>query len=389
MTLSDTDRHTLARWRLVLGKEAEGEGITLHGDFLCQGVQELVDFVFGPGGEGSHSDRGHGGDRSQQPRGAGPGHATLQLPEWVNHVEELFPNKAKEVLQRELIKNRGIRELLDSPTLLEKIEPNTDLVKLLLTNKDLLSPKTRILARKVIDKVIEELKKKMRTQVESTMTGALRRDRHSPRRVFRNLDLKRTINRNLKNFDHERGKMLVENLYFFAAERKQKPWHIVIVVDQSGSMMESTIFSTVMASIFFELPSLKTSLILYDTRLVDLSSQVGSPVDVLMSTQLGGGNDTPLALRYANQLIRQPARTILVLISDFYEGALEDDMVRIVGEMSRSGIHTIGLAALSYDARPEYCKRTALRLRKAGMDIMVTTPEQLADCMARIISRRR
>lgn len=238
----------------------------------------------------------------------------------------------------------------------------------------------------MIKQVVEELKKKMQIQVESAITGAMRRDRHSPRHVFRNLDLKTTVRRNLKNFDHASGKLFVDSLYFFACERKRKPWHIIVTVDQSGSMMESTIFSAVMASIFYELPALRTSLILYDTLVVDLSSKVGSPVDVLMATQLGGGNDTPAALRYANQLVTQPSRTILVLISDFYEGALEKEMIRLVREMTDSGIRTIGIAALSYDARPEYCKVTAGKLRKAGMDILVCTPEELANCMVRIIT---
>ncbi len=371
-----SERHMLARWRLILGRSADEHGIVLDED--CEKIESLVGFVFEPA---PLQERTRGRD-------GGPGHRELQLPEWVNHVHELFPNAAREIMQKELIQRRGINELLEDPRLFEKIEPTTDLIKTLLTNKDLLNPKTRSLARKLIDKVVQELKKQMQTQVAATLTGALRRDRHSPRRVFRNLDLKRTINRNLKNFDQQRGKLLVDNLFFFAAERKQKPWHVIVTVDQSGSMMESTIFSAVMASIFFELPALRTSLILYDTRLVDLSSQVGSPVDVLMATQLGGGNDTPLALRYANQLVRQPSRTILILISDFYEGEGTDEMVHLVKEMSRSGIQTIGIAALSYDARPDYCKVTARRLRKAGMDIMVCTPEELASCMGRIISRR-
>src|SRR5262249_37637713 len=167
--------------------------------------------------------------------------------------------------------------------LLEKVEPNLELVKTLLTHKDLLNPKTRILARKIIDKVVQELKEKMRVQVESAITGALRRDRHSPRKVYRNLDLKTTIRRNLKNYDPDRGRVLVERLFFFAAERRKRPWHIIVTVDQSGSMLDSAIFSAVMASIFAELPAIRTSLVLFDTAVVDLSDQVGQPVTGVLS----------------------------------------------------------------------------------------------------------
>src|SRR5919202_443377 len=209
---------------------------------------------------------------------------------------------AKEVLERELVHRRGVAELLERPDLLERLEPNVELVKTLLTHKDLLNPQTRVLARKVIDKVVQELRDKLKVQVQSALTGALRRDRHSPRRVYRNLDLPTTLRRNLKNYDADSGKLLVDRLFFFAAERKNRPWHVIVTVDQSGSMLDSAIFSAVMASIFAELPSLRTSLVLFDTEVVDLSGQVGQPVDVLLSVQLGGGTDITRALQYAQQL---------------------------------------------------------------------------------------
>ncbi len=307
------------------------------------------------------------------------------MPDWVDQVNELFPAQSKEVMQRELVKRRGIAELMEKPELLEKIEPNLELVKTLLTHRDLLNEKTRVLARKIIEQVVEELKRKMQVQVEQAITGAIRKDRHSPRKVYRNLDLKTTLRRNLQNFDKDTGKLLVDQVYFFAAERKKKPWHVIVVVDQSGSMLESAIFSAVMASIFAELPAVKTSLVLFDTEVVDLSDQVGQPVDVLLSIQLGGGTDITKGLMYANELVRQPARTIVVLITDFFEGRAESDLVDQTRLMADSGVRMIGLGALGYDARPSYNKPTAQKLVKVGMDMLVCTPEKLAECMAQII----
>ena len=377
--MTNPDTHNLARWRLVLGKDAEQQDIRCEGDEKCERIESLVGFLFDSNPE--TDPRTHG-----QPRdgGSGAGHP-LTVPEWVQGVSDLFPQQAKEVMERELTKRRGIDKLLDSPELLEKVEPNVELAKTIMTHRDLLTPKTRILARKIIEKVVEELKKKMQVQVEDAIVGAIRRDRHSPRKVFRNLDLTTTIRRNLVNYDRDRRRLLVDRVFYYAAERRKRPWHIIVSVDQSGSMLDSAIFSTIMASIFYELPSVRTSLFLFDTEIADLSDMVGQPVDVLLKVQLGGGTDIAQAVSYADEITQEPAKTIVVLITDFYEGGSQYALVDKIGEMAQAGVRMIGLAALGYDARPDYCSATAKKCRKAGMDILVCTPEKLAECMAKII----
>jgi uncharacterized protein with von Willebrand factor type A (vWA) domain len=368
--LKDDERALVNRWRLVLGKDAERAGLCLSatGDGEdCEGAERTLGFLYG------------------DDRGGGDGTSQLNVPTWIDAVSELFPREAKEVLERELVKRKGIHQILDQPELLERIEPNVELVKTLLTHKDLLTPKTRVLARKVIDKVVQELKRKLEVRVEQAITGALRKDRHSPRRVFRNVDLKTTLRRNLKHWSREREKLLVDKVYFYAAEKNKRPWHVIVCVDQSGSMLESAIFSSVMASIFAELPGVRTSLVLFDTQVVDLTGSVGEPVDVLLSVQLGGGTDITRALEYCSTLVREPARTILVLVTDFYEGRPEADLVRATERLADASVRLVGLAALGYDAQPQYNRQTAGKLRKVGMDILVCTPERLAECMGKII----
>src|SRR5437588_270539 len=212
------DPHTLARWRLVLGQVAESHSISCAGQADAERIERLVGFLFEPGA------RPAGGQGSAD-RSGGLGPSLLTVPDWVDAVSELFPQQSKEVMQKELVRRRGIAEIMEKPELLEKIEPNLELVKTLLTHRELMNPKTRILARKVIEKVVEELKRKMQVQVEQAITGAIRKDRHSPRRVFRNLDMKATLRRNLQHFDKRSGKLHVDRLFFYAAERKKKPWH--------------------------------------------------------------------------------------------------------------------------------------------------------------------
>ncbi|CAN5335027.1 hypothetical protein BH10CYA1_BH10CYA1_15730 [soil metagenome] len=210
----------IGRWRLVLGKAAEQHGITCGGDDDCSSVAPLVGYLFGDDGESAGGGgAGSMGRRKTKERHGGRGRSELTVPDWVDQVTELFPNQAREVLEKELIHRRGLNEILQEPKLLEKIEPNIDIVKTLLTYKHLLNPDTRILARKLIDKVVSQVKDKLRLQIEQAITGAIRRDRHSPRKVYRNLDLKTTIRRNLHNYSAERKRLLVDRLYFFAAER--------------------------------------------------------------------------------------------------------------------------------------------------------------------------
>lgn len=374
--LSDEDRALINRWRLVLGKSAEqcgvgfspGAGAGAGGEGDCQAADETLEFLYA------------------DERGAGSGSSSLNVPRWIDAVNELFPRQAKEVLERELVSRKGIHQILEQPELLERIEPNVELVKTLLTHRDLLTPKTRVLARKVIDKVVNELKKKLEVRVEQAIVGAIRRDKHSPRRVFRNLDLRTTLRRNLKNWNEEHNKLFIDRVFFYAAEKNKRPWHVIVCVDQSGSMLESAIFSAVMASIFAELPGVKTSLVLFDTQIVDLTDKVGEPVDVLLSVQLGGGTDITKAVDYCGGLVREPARTILVLITDFYEGRPEEDLVRAVRRLADANVRLVGLGALGYDAQPQYNRHTAGKLRKEGMDILVCTPEKLADAMGKIIA---
>ncbi len=365
--VSAEDQPWVSRWRLVLGKAADQRGLTIGDDAQAIAAQRAIDFVFEPD------------------RGAGSGDSQMTVPHWIDAVSELFPRQAKEVMERELIARRGIAQLLDHPKLLEKIEPSVELVKTLLTHKDLLDPRARILARKIIDRVVEQLKKQLEVRIEAAIIGALRKDRHSPRKVFRNLDLARTLRKNLHTWDAERELLLVDRVFYYAAERNKRPWHIIVCVDQSGSMLDSAIFSAVMASIFAELPGVKTSLVLFDTNVVDLSDQVGSPVDVLLKVQLGGGTDITQALVYAGGLVAEPKRSIVVLITDFFEGRDDQDLVDQVRVMADAGTRMIGLGALGYDARPEYNKATAGKCRKVGMDILACTPERLAEAMGEII----
>lgn len=405
ITSTTPDRVMIGRWRLVLGRIAEERGLDCPADERLRIVSSLLDHLFGaqanessnvpsgsapgtpatPGRPKASGKRGAARTRSgsaqasrsasdgdsDRSREGGSGPPTWTVPRWVEAVRELFPVEAKEVMEKEYVKRHGIAGLLREPRLLERVEPNVELVKILITHKTLLNEQTRPVARALIDRVVQQIKTRLRLAVEPALVGALRHDRHSPRKVFRNLDLTRTVHRNLKNYDVPSGRLLVERLYFYAAERKKRPWHVIVLVDQSGSMLESAVFSAIMASIFAGIPAVRTSLVLFSTEVLDLSDQVGEPVDVLLSVQLGGGTHIGKAMRYAEQLIREPQRTIVVLISDFHEGGDPDELLRQTELMAEAGVRMIGLGALSYEGCPAYSHRMAIALRRVGLDVLV------------------
>jgi len=226
------------------------------------------------------------------------------------------------------------------------------------------------------------LMKKLAREVRQPFTGSISR-RRSMHKVARNFDVKRTVRSNLKHFDRERRKIIIQTPYFFSRQKRQlERWQVIILVDQSGSMVDSVIHSAVTASIFHQLPGIKCHLIAFDTSVVDLTSDVSDPVETLMKVQLGGGTEIGRALQYGLDLIENPRRTIVVLITDFYEGAPIHIMYDTARRILEGGSYLLGLAALSADAVPNYDREVAQRLANMGAHIAAMTPGELAHWVA-------
>src|SRR5262249_31197868 len=160
--------------------------------------------------------------------------------------------------------------------------------------------------------------------------------------------------RNLKNWDPERQKLVVEDPSFFNRVRRHLPWEVILCVDQSGSMTDSVIHSAVMAGILAGLPAVRVKLVVFDTQIVDLSEYASDPVEVWRWVQRGGGTDLGGAVEYCEQLVETPRRPFLVLVTDFCEGAAPRELVRAVKRLHGGGVKLLGLAALTADATPFY-----------------------------------
>ncbi|MBL8471810.1 MAG: VWA domain-containing protein [Rhodocyclaceae bacterium] len=374
----------LHRWRLVLGKYA-GRHLAPQG---LQGqagrMDQALDYLYGREyrGRGLRDDGGTDAER-------GPGSldaSQLTLVTWLGEVRELFPRDTVEVIEKHALERYGLTGLLTDPHTLERLAPNQELLRSLLMLKNSLHGEVLQVARRIIRQVVEEIRRKLEAEVRRTLAGRLNRLRHSPLAVAQNFDPLGTLRKNLKHYDRERRRLVVEQIKFFERNTRRLPWDIILCIDQSGSMADSVIHSAVMAGILAALPAFRVKIVVFDTSIVDLSEYADDPVEMLMRVQLGGGTHIARAVRYCAQQVENPQRTVLVLVTDFCEGAPPGELVRAVRELAEARVKLLGLAALDSQAFPVYDRQMAERLAACGMEVAALTPQKLAHWLVKVIS---
>ena len=367
----------LNRWRLILGKNSENQ-INFTGRYSeevsYEDMEETLDYLYGQ----------EYGDEVR--RKGGTGKSQLNAAKWIEKARKLFPKRTVEVLEKQALEHFKLTELLADKEVLQKMEPNTDLLKTILQFKHLMKSDVIAEAKKIIKKVVDEITEKLKTDIRKSLLGKLNRNMPSNVKSIKNLDIKKTIARNLKNYDTENERLILKNVYFSSRVKRFNKWHIIIAVDESGSMLDSVIYSAVMAGIFAKLPMIETKLIIFDTEIVDLSGYIDDPVDVLMGMQLGGGTDINKALNYCAGLCENPHNTIFVTVTDLYEGGSVHDLLRTCGDIIGSGSKMIFLTALDREANPAYDKNVGQKLADMGAFVGAMTPEQLGDYIGKMIS---
>lgn len=369
--MSDLERLRRARWRLILGSGSEAVlGGTLDG--TLQQREQVLAFLY---------------DREYQPqrnvRQGDLGESRLSVPEWINAVHELFPKKTIERLERDALDRYQIEQMVTNPELLSRAQPSEALLKAVLRTRHLMNQQVLALARQLVQRVIDQLLEKFARPVNQPFLGAVDRRRRSYLKIAGNFDARTTIRRNLRTYDPSSRRLFIETPYFYSRVRRQVDrWQLIILVDESGSMIDSVIHAAVTAAIFFGIRSLRTHLCIFDTAVVDLSDQCSDPVETLMKVQLGGGTDIGQALAYAASLVEYPRRAIVVLITDFYEGAPLQRLLSEAKKLVESGVTLLGLAALDAEAKPTYDRDTAQKLVNFGAQVAAMTPGELAAWVA-------
>ncbi len=372
--MNETD--VLNKWRLVLGKNSSNRISFRNVSVNFLEMEDLLDFLYSREQDGEET-----GVRS---RPAGNGEANVTVNAWIKKIRKLFPQSTVEIMERHALDKYGMTELVTDKKVLENLEPNVELLKTILELKHMMKGDVLETAKKIVKTVADEIAEKLEKEVKPAFHGIKSRSA-TPVRTARNFDIKRTITKNLKNYDIETKRIMIENVYFHGRVRRMNNWRVVIAVDESGSMMNSVIHSAVMAGIFAKLPMIDTRLVIFDTQVVDLSGYTDDPVETLMSVQLGGGTDIARALQYCETLIEAPQRTILVLVSDLCEGGSINQLYATCASLIENGVKCITLTALDYNANPVYDRKIAERISSLGGDVAAMTPDQLANWIAKII----
>ncbi|MFI8912193.1 VWA domain-containing protein [Streptomyces sp. NPDC053513] len=374
-----TDDERLRRWRLVLGGgEADGTGRALTGtDAAVDGA--LTALYDQPGGRGPRTGR----DRS-----AGLGASAPSVARWLGDIRTYFPSSVVQVMQRDAIDRLGLATLLLEPEMLEAVEADVHLVGTLLSLGRAMPETTRETARAVVRKVVDDLEKRLATRTRATLTGALDRSARISRPRHRDIDWDRTIRANLKHYLPERRTVVPERLVGHGRASRGVRKEIVLCVDQSGSMAASVVHAAVFGAVLASMRSLATRLVVFDTSVVDLTEQLDDPVDVLFGTRLGGGTDINRALAYCQSRITRPADTVVVLVSDLYEGGIQDEMLKRVAAMKASGVQFVALLALSDEGAPAHDRDHAAALAALGVPAFACTPDLFPEIMAAALEKR-
>jgi Mg-chelatase subunit ChlD len=365
----------LVRWRLLLGNASEAAldrraGVSAEDLAADAALAWLYD-------RGSDL-----GERDIRDRQGSLGGSMLSVPDWLGEVHRLFPKETIERIEQDAVEKYRVHEVVTNAEVLARVQPNETLLRAVLLTKHLMNPEVLAMARELVGKVVRQLIEKLARTVRRSFHGTRSR-RRSLLKNAKNFDARTTIRKNLATFDRARRRLFIRTPLFVSRTRRQlERWQIILLVDESGSMLGSVIHAAVTAACLWGLPSTKTHLCIFDTQVVDLTDRVTDPVEVLMKVQLGGGTDIGKAVAYAHGLIENPRRAIVVLITDFFEGASEHVLVSRIKALCDQGTTVLGLAALDEQANPAFHRDLAARIAQLGAHVGAMTPGQLVGFLA-------
>ena len=370
MTAPDP-KERLERWRLLLGGD-DADGIVVSLSDRALAMDRAMAALYDPSGNA---------------RRAGLGASAPHAARWLGDIREYFPTSVVRIMQQDAIERLGMQRLLFEPEMLSAVEPSIDLVTTLMSLSGVIPQKAKATARQVVQRVVRDLQRRLDAPLRQSVAGALKRSTRTRRPRHNEIDWNRTIRANLKHYQPEYRTIVPETRIGYGRKRNELKT-IVVCVDQSGSMGDSVVYSGVFGAVLASIPALRTHVVAFDTSVVDLTENIADPVDVLMGVQLGGGTDINLALKYCQSLITKPRDTILVLITDLFEGGDNKEMLKRANAIAASGVTLVTLLALADAGAPSFDEKNAAALASFGVPSFACTPDRFPELMAAAIQGR-
>ena len=378
-----TQQEQLTRWRLILGSETQQSfegmgGVPLAREELL--MDSALEAIYGGPGEFGAGSPG---------RGAGKGPSSPVISKWLGDLRALFDPETVAVVQNDAIQRKGLTQLLLEPELLEGLEPDLNMASTLLMLKDQIPKKSKESARNFIRRIVAEINRLLENDVRRAVTAALNRRAHSPLPSAAALDFPYTIRRNLKNYNPQLRTIIPERVWFFDRSSRVNRWHVILDIDQSGSMGQSILYSSVMACVLASMSAVRTSVVAFDTQIMDLTPLCADPVDLLFGFQMGGGTDIAKSVAYCQELVESPAKTLFFLISDLDEGGNRAALLRRLEELKASGVTVVVLLAIADGGKPYYDAQTAQRVAAMDIPCFACAPEKLPELLERALTGGR
>ncbi|MBZ5492144.1 MAG: VWA domain-containing protein [Acidobacteriia bacterium] len=359
------------RWQLALGIDQEQNELSDRDRRLNAALSALYD---------SGNEKRRGGLGASSPR----------VAKWLGDIREFFPTPVVQIVQKDAFERLNLKALMLEPEFLSTLEADVHLVADLIALRAAIPGKTLETARQVVRKVVDDLMRRLEHNTRETLRGALNRSQRTRRPRHADIDWPRTIKANLRHYQPEHRTIVPETLVGHSRHTKTRAElnHVILCVDQSGSMATSVVYSSIFAAVMASIPGLPTKLVCFDTSIVDLTDQLADPVEVLFGVQLGGGTDINSALAYCEKQVEVPSKTHLVLITDLYEGGDANSMLARVAAIKQSGVNLIVLLALSDSGHPSYEAKHAEAVATLGCPVFACTPDQFSSMMAAALTRK-
>ncbi|QNA44317.1 VWA domain-containing protein [Lacibacter sediminis] len=358
----------IRKWRMILGGEqSDGTGFTLQGNDLQ--MDKTLGALYDTDRKG----------------GLGP--SSPNVSRWLGDIRTFFPNTVVQVMQRDALQRLELTQMLFEKEMLENVEPDVHLVATLMTLSHVIPDKTKDTARMVVRKVVDELMKKLAQPTQQAVVGSLNRSTRNRRPKHNEINWHATIQKNLKHYQPEYKTIIPETRIGYGRKRTSLK-DVVLCLDQSGSMGTSVVYSGIFGSVMASIPAIKTKMVVFDTAVADLTEELTDPVELLFGVQLGGGTDIDAALTYCQQIITRPTDTVLVLITDLYEGGDVAGMRKRATELAAAGVQVVVLLALNDEGAPSYDHENANFLATLGIPVFACTPDKFPDLMAAALSKQ-